>query len=153
MSRKPPRAKLRYEHFRNRIHRYNIRRIAHLDIPGGGQVEVRDGLAIVGHIAPTHGTTLIDASDLRNPRGMSHIDLGGGALHSHKARFAGDLDLVLLSSEMYNCYFLRKGFRIPDLKAEGLARDGRDLIDADLASSLRGPVERMPEMLAVAEQG
>ena len=55
----------------------NVRRIAHLDIPGGGQVEVRDGLAIVGHIAPPHGTTLVDVSDPRNPRVLARIDLEG----------------------------------------------------------------------------
>ncbi len=131
----------------------NVRRIAHLDIPGGGQVEVRDGLAIVGHIAPPHGTSLVDVSDPRNPRVLARIDLEGSASHSHKACFAGDRDLMLVNSEMFDRHFLRKGFRIPELKAEALARDGREPTDAELAALLHAPVERMPELHAVAEHG
>jgi hypothetical protein len=131
----------------------NIRLLAHLDIPGGGQVEVRDGLALVGHIAPPHGTTLIDVSDPRAPRVLARIDLEGTASHSHKARFAGKRDLMLVNSEMFDRHFLRKGFRIPELKAEALARDGREPSDAELAGLLNAPLERMPELHAVVENG
>ena len=131
----------------------NVRRIAHLDIPGGGQVEVRDGLAIVGHIAPPPGTSLIDVSDPRAPRVLSQIALEGNASHSHKARFAGDRSLMLVNSEMFDRHFLRKGFRIPELQAEFLEREGRAPSDAELAALLRAPVERMPELHAVAKQG
>ncbi len=91
----------------------NVNRIAHLDIPGGGQVEVRDGLAIVGHIDPPHGTSLIDVSDPSNPRVLARINLTGTTSHSHKARFAGDRNLMVVNSEMYDRHFLRKGNEIP----------------------------------------
>src|SRR3546814_11774002 len=42
----------------NRLAR-NIRRIAHLDLPGGGQVVVQDGYAYVGHMKPPHGTPIL----------------------------------------------------------------------------------------------
>ena len=41
----------------NRLAR-NIRRIGHLDLPGGGQVVVQDGYAYIGHMKPPHGTTI-----------------------------------------------------------------------------------------------
>ncbi len=41
----------------------NVKRIGHLDIPGGGQVVVQDGYAYVGHMKPPHGTSIIDVSD------------------------------------------------------------------------------------------
>jgi hypothetical protein len=131
----------------------NVNLLAHFDIPGGGQVEVRDGLAIIGHIDPPHGTSLVDVSDPRSPRLLSKINLDGMASHSHKARFAGDRDLMLVNSEMYNRHFLRKGFEIPRLKAEALARDGREPTDEELAVLLRAPLERMADLHGIAEHG
>lgn len=131
----------------------NVRRIAHLDIPGGGQVEVRDGLALVGHIGPPHGTTLIDVSNPRSPRVISRINLDGTASHSHKARFAGERDLILVNSEMCDRHVISRGFRIPELKVAALARDGHEPTDAELAFQLGVPVERMTELHAIAERG
>ena len=37
----------------------NIELVARLDIAGGGQVVVQDGLAYVGHMDAPHGTTII----------------------------------------------------------------------------------------------
>ena len=39
---------------------HNLRRIAHLDLPGGGQVVVHDGYAYIGHMKPPHGTSIVD---------------------------------------------------------------------------------------------
>ena len=41
----------------------NVRRISHLDIPGGGQLIVQGNYAYVGHMKPPHGTSIIDISD------------------------------------------------------------------------------------------
>jgi hypothetical protein len=46
----------------------NARRVARLDIPGGGQVVVQDGYAYVGHMKPPHGTSIIDVRDPANPK-------------------------------------------------------------------------------------
>ncbi len=46
----------------------NVKRIAHLDLAGGGQVFVKGNYAYVGHMDPPHGTSIIDVSDPRNPR-------------------------------------------------------------------------------------
>jgi hypothetical protein len=131
----------------------NIRRIAHLDIPGGGQVIVRDGLALIGHIEPPYGTSILDVSDPANPRLLSQIMLEGNASHSHKARFAGDRDLIVVNREMHDRDFLRKGFALAEESAAFKARKGRDPTDAELATLLRAPVERLDELRAVAARG
>ncbi|NBT41631.1 MAG: RNA polymerase subunit sigma-70, partial [Alphaproteobacteria bacterium] len=46
----------------------NISLVARLDIPGGGQVTVQNGLAFVGHMDAPHGTTIIDVKDPANPK-------------------------------------------------------------------------------------
>ena len=40
----------------------NVRRIARLEIPGGGQVTVEGNFAYVGHMKPPPGTTSNDVS-------------------------------------------------------------------------------------------
>src|SRR3546814_13746233 len=74
----------------NRLAR-NIRRIAHLDLPGGGQVVVQDGYAYVGHMKPPYGPTILDVKDPKNPRIVSEIRLHEDSSHTHKVRVAGDL--------------------------------------------------------------
>ena len=37
----------------------NIELVARLDIAGGGQVVVQEGIAFVGHMDAPHGTTII----------------------------------------------------------------------------------------------
>ena len=51
----------------------NVKRIGHLDIPGGGQVVVQDGFAYVGHMKPPHGTSIIDVSDPAKPKVAASI--------------------------------------------------------------------------------
>jgi hypothetical protein len=68
-------------------------RIGFLDIPGGGQVVVDGRWAYVGHMAPPHGTSIVDVSDPRTPRLVAQIAIPGN-IHSHKVRVLGDLMLV-----------------------------------------------------------
>ena len=46
----------------------NVKRLGHLDIPGGGQVEVQGNYAYIGHMDPPHGTSIVDISNPREPR-------------------------------------------------------------------------------------
>ena len=46
----------------------NIIRLSSLDIPGGGQVTVDNGLAFVGHMDAPNGTTIIDVKEPSNPK-------------------------------------------------------------------------------------
>ena len=50
----------------------NIFRLATLNIPGGGQVTVENGLAFVGHMDAPDGTTIIDVKDPSNPKILKH---------------------------------------------------------------------------------
>ena len=71
-----------------------VRRVARLEIPGGGQVRVHGNYAYVGHMNPPHGTTIIDVSDPQHPRVLATLMLAGEHSHSHKVRVAGDVMIV-----------------------------------------------------------
>jgi len=69
----------------------NVVLVGHLDIEGGGMVDVKGGIAAVGHMGPPYATTLLDVSDPSLPRILSRIKTRPGT-HSHKARIcAGTL--------------------------------------------------------------
>jgi hypothetical protein len=70
-----------------------FRRIGFLDLPGGGQVVVAGRHAYVGHMAPPHGTSIIDVSEPASPRLVSQVTVPGD-VHSHKVRVLDDLMLV-----------------------------------------------------------
>src|SRR5207237_6129536 len=74
----------------------NVARLAHLDLPGAGQVYVSGNHAYVGHIPNRTqlGTSILDVSDPRKPRLVSQILLEDPRSHSHKARVVGDLMIV-----------------------------------------------------------
>ncbi|MBI2881808.1 MAG: hypothetical protein HYY21_09455, partial [Candidatus Tectomicrobia bacterium] len=73
----------------------NVRRVGRIDIPGGGQITVADGRAYVGHFEPPHGTTLLDVSDPKHIRVLSHLKVPMGT-QSHKVRAQGGLMLINL---------------------------------------------------------
>lgn len=70
-----------------------LRLLGRIDIPGGGQVVVQDGYAYVGHMAPPHGTSILDVRQPRQPRLVATLGMPTG-MHSHKVRVHGDLMLV-----------------------------------------------------------
>jgi hypothetical protein len=74
----------------------NVRRLGHLDLPGGGQVTVSGSYAYVGHIPSPQqlGTSIIDISDPRKPRVVAAITLDDPESHSHKVRVVGDIMVV-----------------------------------------------------------
>lgn len=78
----------------------NVRRIAHMDIPGGGQIVAAGGYAYIGHMAPPHGTSILDVSDPQHPRVIASIALHDDRSHSHKVRVTGDLMEALTMSDL-----------------------------------------------------
>jgi hypothetical protein len=68
----------------------NIRHLAHLDIPGGGQIVVSGNCGYIGHMRPPHGTSIIDVSDPAQPRVLSRLEISPLS-HSHKVRVVGDI--------------------------------------------------------------
>ena len=99
----------------------NIRRLAHLDIEGGGEVVVRGSYAYVGHMKPPMGTSIIDVSDPANPEVVAHVAPPDEWSHTHKVKLVGDL--MITNVEMDRRHFLRKGDKIAGLRAEGLSDD------------------------------
>lgn len=70
-----------------------FKQLGHIDVPGGGQIVVQGDYAYVGHIAPPHGTTIMDISDPAKPRVVSTITVPAHT-HSHKVRVHGDVMIV-----------------------------------------------------------
>jgi hypothetical protein len=129
----------------------NVQLIGHLDIPGGGQVVVRDRIAFVGHIAPPYGTSIIDVRDPANPKLLSTISLPDMYSHSHKVRLAGDL--MIVNSEMFNRHYLRKGLEMPATIAQMETKLGRGPTDAELAATLSVGIPELAGLREVARRG
>ena len=68
----------------------NVQLIGHLDLEGGGMVDVQGDLAVVGHMGPPYATTLLDVADPARPRILARIPVRAGT-HSHKARLCGNV--------------------------------------------------------------
>src|SRR5438445_9975274 len=77
----------------NSGHSNGIKVVGYFDCYGGGQVVVRERIAYVGHIAPPHGTSIIDVSDPSKPRELAKIAVPEGTL-SHKVRVENGVMLV-----------------------------------------------------------
>lgn len=127
---------------------HNVRRLAHLDIPGGGQVMVQGNYAYVGHMRPPHGTSIIDVSDPRNPRVVSTIELDGPLTHTHKARVVGDV--MIVNCEQHNRHVLRQAREVLDRIEREL---GRPPTNADIAARLKMSEDDLSKMQAAARDG
>lgn len=91
-----------------------LRQIGYLDIPGGGQIFVKNDLCAIGHMAGPEGTSLIDVSDPRRPSLLSQLRVPSGT-HSHKVRLHGDLMLVNNESETRTASEGPRGLRTFDI--------------------------------------
>jgi len=114
----------------------NVRRVAHLDLMGAGQVTVAGNYAYIGHITNKEGlgTTILDVSDPANPRIVSTVMLDDPDSHSHKARVAGDL--MIVNSERNNSGIGRKAEQLPGVRERLRGLLGREPSHAELAEKL-----------------
>lgn len=76
----------------------NVHLVGHLALEGGGMVDVKGHLAVVGHMGPPYATTLLDVADPARPRILSRIPVRPGT-HSHKARLCGNI--LAINVEQY----------------------------------------------------
>ena len=76
----------------------NVSLVGHLDIDGGGMVDVQGHLAAIGHMEPPHATSILDVSDPSRPRLLARIPTKPGT-HSHKARLCGTV--LIANRERY----------------------------------------------------
>ena len=130
---------------------HNVRLLGHLDLPGGGQVTVRDGYAYVGHMKPPHGTTILDVADPARPRVVSTVTLADSYSHTHKVRVVDDL--MFVNAEMNNRHFLRKGERIPGVAARIQAEQGRPASPQEIAQALGVAEADLPILEEAARRG
>ena len=114
----------------------NVRRLGHLDIPGGGQVVIDNrGYAYVGHMKPPGGTSIIDVRDPKNPKVVSEIRLDNDLSHTHKVRVVGDL--MFTNVEQNDRHLKRKAERLDAATAKLAGTLGRTPTDAELAAELQ----------------
>ena len=129
----------------------NFKRIARLDMEGGGQVVVQGDYAYIGHMKPPHGTTIVDVSDPAHPKVVSHIELPDMYSHSHKVRVVGDL--MIVNSEQNDRHFLRKGSDIPALAAQLESELGRQPGEGEIAERLGVNEADMSTLREAGERG
>jgi hypothetical protein len=96
----------------------NIRHLARMELPGGGQIAIQGHYAYVGHQNGPEGTTILDISDPRQPRIVSRLMVPNELTHTHKARVVGNL--MFTNSEHQpgsgrRNAFVDAGFRIYDV--------------------------------------
>jgi hypothetical protein len=115
---------------------HHVRRIAHLDLIGAGQVTVEGKYAYIGHITNPQGlgTTILDVSDPADPRVVATIALDDPDSHSHKARVAGDV--LIVNSERNNSGIGRKAEQLPGMRERLRGLLGREPSHAELADRL-----------------
>jgi hypothetical protein len=115
---------------------HKVRRLAHLDVPGAGQVTVAGNHAYVGHIPNQDqlGTTIIDVADPVNPRVVATITLDDPASHSHKVRVVGDV--MIVNHERNMTRIGRRAEQLPAARAELTASLGREPAPAEVAARM-----------------
>lgn len=124
----------------------NVRSVARLDIPGGGQVVVHDGYAYVGHMRPPSGTSIIDVRNPEKPEVVAEIPPPSGRSHTHKVRVVGDL--LVSNVEQDRRHFFRKAERLDAVTDELATRLGRRPGDGEIAEALGVPEESLAELAA-----
>ncbi len=115
---------------------HNVRRLAHLDIPGAGQVTIAGHHAYVGHIPNKDrlGTTIIDVADPYNPRVIATITLDDPDSHSHKVRVVGDV--MMVNHERNMSRIGRRAEQLPAARAELGLRLRREPTAAEIAARM-----------------
>lgn len=102
---------------------HNLKHIGHLDIPGGGQVSVKDRVAYIGHMAPPLGTSIVDVSNPKSPKVLAQLEVPP-TTHCHKARVNGR-NILVVNCERYKDTPgpFRPGFRILDVSRPAHPRE------------------------------
>jgi hypothetical protein len=131
---------------------HKVRRIAHLDVPGAGQVTVAGHHAYVGHIPNRDnlGTTIIDVADPYHPRVVATVTLDDPDSHSHKVRVVGDV--MIVNHERNMTRIGRRAEQLPAARAALTASLGRATTAAELAAQLNVSEEDLRAVEAASAQ-
>ncbi len=112
----------------------NVKRIAHVDLPGGAQIVSRNGVIFIGHMSPPLGTSIMDVSDPQNPSLLNTLELPDDQSHSHKVVVCGDL--MLINNQRDRRKFYRKGENLFGIRKALTQQLGRSATDTELANKL-----------------
>jgi hypothetical protein len=131
---------------------HNVRRLAHLDIAGAGQVTVAGHHAYLGHIPNKNrlGTTIIDIADPYNPRVVATVTLDDPASHSHKVRVVGDV--MIVNHERNMSRIGRRAEQLPAARAELAAALRREPTATELAAKMSVSESDLREVEAAAAE-
>ena len=115
---------------------HKVRRLAHLDVPGAGQVTIAGNHAYVGHIPNQEqlGTTIVDIADPYHPRVVATVTLDDPTSHSHKVRVVGDV--MIVNHERNPTKIGRRAEQLPAARAELSAALGRAPTTSEIAARL-----------------
>jgi hypothetical protein len=125
----------------------NVKRLGHLDIPGGGQVVVQGTRAYIGHMDPPYGTSIADVSDVSKPKILSTLEVPSDN-HSHKVRVSGDI--MLINNEAHRRHQMWGGAKIPAMRARLEKELGRPPSNVELAQALNYKPEDLPALMKAA---
>lgn len=129
----------------------NIRPLARLDLPGGGEVTIKNGYAFIGHMSPPDGTTILDIRNPTNPRIVARLAPPDPFSHTHKVKVAGDL--MITNVERHRRHFYRKGERLEAVAAELATRHGRAPSEDEIAAVLGVAPADLPDLRAGLARG
>jgi len=121
-----------------------VKRIKHLEIPGGAQIVAQGGYLYIGHISPPDGTTIIDVRDPKNPRLVTSIVLPDMESHSHKVMVSGDL--MIVNSQRHRRKFFRKSEKLQEIESS-ISLEKRDAQDDEEIALLLGVNSQDVELL------
>lgn len=78
----------------------NVTPVGHLDIDGGGIVQIHGNYAYIGHMeaGAKGGTSIVDVSNPKSPKLVSRIFCPSG-VHSHKVRVDDELQIMMVNYE------------------------------------------------------
>jgi hypothetical protein len=130
---------------------HRVKHLAHLDLPGAGQVIVQGKHAFLGHMEAPHGTTILDVSDPRRPRVVAEIKLDSPDEHSHKVRVVGDI--MVTNLEQPGRRMAAKAARYARTRSELEKALKRAPTGAELAEKLKVPEAQLPELAARSRSG
>ncbi|MDR6951670.1 hypothetical protein J2X65_001019 [Ancylobacter sp. 3268] len=133
------------------LHSANITPLARLDIPGGGEVVVKDGYAFIGHMSPPLGTSIYDVRDPARPRLVAALAPPDGYSHTHKVKVAGDL--MITNVERHRRHFYRKGERIEAVTGELTTHLGRVPTPDEIARALGVAADEIADLRAGLSRG
>jgi hypothetical protein len=131
----------------------NVTRLAHLDLPGGGQVCVDGNYAYVGHVGGKNGhdTTILDVADPKHPKVVCTLKQDHPDSHSHKVRVAGDL--MIVNVEQNSTGMGRRAEDLHHVRARLQRSSGREPTDGELEQALRLKKGELPLLLKTHKSG